>query len=69
MSDRKEALARKIEKAIRGDVEELKTYLAEKRHRMRKKEWGYPNPAAVVVGGDEEKIEGLKKAPALSTMP
>lgn len=62
MSDRKEALARKIEKAIRGDVEELKTYLAEKRHRMRKKEWGYPNPAAVVVGCDEEKIEGLKKS-------
>ena len=62
MSDRKEALARKIEKDIKSDVEKLKTYLAEKRHRMRKKEWGYPNPAAVVVGCDEEKIEGLKKS-------
>lgn len=62
MSATEEALARKIEEAIKGDVEELKTYLAEKRHRMRKKEWGYPNPEAVVVGGDEEKIEGLKKS-------
>ena len=57
MSAREDVLARKIEKAIRGDVEELKARLAEKRHRMRKKEWGYPNPAAVVVGCDEEKIE------------
>ncbi|MFR6436651.1 MAG: hypothetical protein ACLUOC_01990 [Peptoniphilaceae bacterium] len=62
MSDRKEALARKIEKDIKSDVEKLKADLAEKRHRMRKKEWGYPNPAAVVVGCDEEKIEGLKKS-------
>lgn len=62
MSAREDVLARKIEKAIRGDVEELKAYLAEKRHRMRKKEWGYPNPAAVVIGGDEEKIEDLKKS-------
>lgn len=62
MSDRKEALARKIEKAIKGDVKELKARLAERRRQMRKKEWGYPNPEAVVVGCDEEKIEGLKKS-------
>lgn len=62
MSDRKEALAREMENAIKSDVEKLKADLAEKRHRMRKKEWGYPNPAAVVVGCDEEKIEGLKKS-------
>lgn len=62
MSATKEALVRKIEEAIKGDVKELKARLAERRRQMRKKEWGYPNPEAVVVGGDEEKIEGLKKS-------
>lgn len=62
MSATEEALARKIEEAIKGDVKELKARLAERRRQMRKKEWGYPNPEAVVVGGDEEKIEGLKKS-------
>ena len=62
MSARKEALARKIERDIKKDVDKLKARLAERRRQMRKKEWGYPNPEAVVVGGDEEKIEGLKKS-------
>lgn len=62
MSATEEALARKIEEAIKGDVKELKARLAERRRQMRKKQWGYPNPEAVVVGGDEEKIEGLKKS-------
>lgn len=57
MSATEEALARKIEEAIKGDVKELKARLAERRRQMRKKEWGYPNPEAVVVGGDEEKLK------------
>lgn len=62
MSAREDALAREMENAIKKDVEELKADLAEKRRTMRKRAWGYPNPEAVVVGGDEEKIEGLKKS-------
>ena len=62
MSAREDALAREMENAIKKDVEELKADLAEKRRRMRKKPWGYPNPEAVIVGGDEEKIENLKNS-------
>ena len=62
MSAREDALAREIEKDIKKDVEKVKTDLAEKRRKMRKKAWGYPNPEAVVVGGDEEKVRGLKKS-------